>query len=112
MGVGRGRPGIPRIPRPPLDPSREAFCTRCKEVKSRAAFPKNKNSPNGLHSWCLECNNSATYAWDNDPANYRRRRDSQAMNTRRHHAKLRGKPVKQGPIKARYQEPRTVRKMQ
>lgn len=109
MGPGRGRPGIPRIPRPPFNPGTHAFCTHCRQVKSRIDFPKNKNNPNGLHCWCLECNNSAARAWENDPANYRRRRDLQALNARAYHSRVRGTPLAKGPIEVRQTIPPALR---
>lgn len=99
----------PRVPRPPFDPSTHSFCTHCKKVKPRETFPKNKNTKNGLHHWCLECNNGAAYAWENDPKNYRRRRDMQALNSRRYDAEKRGREVWQGPVQAVHLMPRALR---
>lgn len=107
--MSRGRPGVPRIPRPPLDPTTESFCTNCRNVKPHDAFPKNKNTPNGLHHWCLACNNGAARAWENDPKNYRRRRDMQAHNSRRYQAARHEREPKQGPIRAIFAVPRALR---
>jgi hypothetical protein len=107
--MGARKTHRPRIPRPPFDPSTHAFCTNCREVKPRGAFPKNKNSKNGLHCWCLACNNGAAHAWENDPKNYRRRRDMQALNSRRYAAAKHGREVTQGPVFAKQHLPRALR---
>lgn len=96
--------GRQRIPRPPFNPSTHAFCTHCKQVKSRRDFPKNKNNPNGLHAWCLKCNNAGVTRWENDPANYRRRRDAQALNNRRYRNKM-----TDAPVRARFMSPPAMR---
>lgn len=101
----------PKIPRPEYDRATHGFCTRCRNVKPRDAFPKNRGRRDGLHAWCRTCNNAAAYAWENDPANYRRRRDGQAHNSRRYHAAKRGRDVQQGPIRAIHLLPRALREM-
>lgn len=83
-----------RIPRPVFDPAEFAFCTKCREVKARSAFPKNRSTKSGLHAWCLACNNGAVYAWENSPANYRHRRDMQAINQRRYRGNTSDAPVR------------------
>lgn len=101
-----------RISRPTYNPDTESFCTKCREVKPREAFPKNKNSGNGLHAWCLECNNGHCKEWESVPENYRRRRDQQARNQRRYHAAARGTPLAEGPVKAKYALPPALRTAQ
>lgn len=104
--------GAFKIARPPHDPSTHSFCTHCRQVKSRREFPKNKNNANGLHCWCLECNNGAARAWENDPANYRRRRDTQALNARVYHARVRGTPLAEGPVRTKQTIPPALRSVQ
>jgi hypothetical protein len=97
----------PKIPRPPYDPSTHSFCTKCRQVKVRAAFPRNKRTRDGLHYWCLDCNNGGARTWALTPVNYRRRRDLQALNARRYSgSKL------EGPVKARYMLPPHLRQEQ
>lgn len=98
-----------RIQRPEFNPSTESFCTHCRNVKPRSAFPKNKNSGNGLHAWCLDCNNGHVREWENTPENYRRRLDQKAMSARRSYAATHGKSPHEGPIKARYYVPPRMR---
>jgi hypothetical protein len=87
-------------PRPQFDPDQYAFCTHCEKVKPRDAFPKSRQNKNGLHYWCKTCNNAATKKWADDPANYRKRRDTQALSNRRYRGS-----TKVGPVQARKMAP-------
>lgn len=100
MATGRKTGGRVRIDRPYFDPTVFAFCTHCHQVKKREQFPKNKNNPNGLHSWCKECNNAGSNTWVE--ANYRERRDKQALWARRHVGSARTGPVRRRTV-ARFQ---------
>lgn len=88
------------VPRPPFDPSVDAFCTKCKKVKARREFPKNPSNRSGVHSWCTVCNNAGITAWED--AHYRERRDAQAMYNRRVKGSTNTAPVKAKNV-ARFQ---------
>lgn len=99
---GRKTGGRNIIPRPYFDPLVFAFCTKCKKVKKRAEFPKNRRNKSGIHRWCKSCNNAATYAYSHNPETRRHRLDGQAMHQRRKNGSL-----LTGPIKPRYREPKS-----
>ena len=53
----------PKIARPDNIPEGHKFCTKCRTVKPLDDFPASRNTLDGRHGWCRECNNIASYTW-------------------------------------------------
>lgn len=91
--------------RPPYNTALEHFCTKCRTVKPRGEFYRNKTDPGGLSVWCKSCLNTDNKS--REDTYYRKRRDSQALAQRKRQGS-----TNIGPVKARYTTPPSQRRPQ
>ena len=47
--------GLPPPPQPRIIPEGMGYCSKCREMKPRAAFAAARRRPSGLQGWCKDC---------------------------------------------------------
>ncbi len=75
------------------------LCTKCIKTKLVADFRIHSKSPDGLHSWCKQCNNE--YGAQYRKTRPERKRADQALYRKRHPGKIRADNAKRDLTQAK-----------